>query len=877
MTLLNLLRTLSLGYFGQHRLRTVLVILSIALGVATLVATQAMNRALKTGVQNATNPLADLAGLLIVNGQVGVPAELAAEIRQANVAGVDSLLPFIYARVSIADLKNKSVWLLGVDWTTNREQSPQLAADNPLGVRVETHLDRLSILEKAGLLLAPPALVSPDLAELLHLQNPKGFSFRLRNAGRTPSVTRIGTVSLAESKLPLRQSSVVVMDLLDASRVCFPEKPGQVHQIGVTLQPGADVEQVRERLQTLVGERADVQTIDTSRQLVADVTAGLEIGFALGGVAALVVGLFLVYNALSVSVAERRHDIGILRSMGATRQQVAGLFVTEALVMGLVGSALGLPVGWLLAWLVSGPMANVISELMIPVEATVVALPVWLMVLAVSSGSLVAVLAALVPALQAAGEEPADAVRRVPRQHSGRIAAAQLLATLLLFGIGLSAAAFRDHLPVRVGVFTGVSCLLLAGLVATPLLASAIGQLVQPLFRYFLGLEGRLAADNLVRAPGRTGLVIAALAATGGLMVQTAGFLKSSREAIFEWIDDKIAADLFVTAGSPVTSAGQALTFQENFADQLRAIPEVEAIMAVRFHRLDYLSPVDGQKRIVMLLGIDPRAFDQLPPDRPLARSLQQNRRLREPGTAVVSANFAALYRKQLGDRITIPGRNHSVDLEIVGITTDYTWNRGTIFVDREWLRQEFADQQVDVFDLFLKPGSDVQAVRQHIEQRYGEEEALFLMDRREINTEVNNSLNKVYSLAYAQQTVIGLVALMGVVSALFISVLQRRRELGLLRAVGATRAQILRSVLAEAILMGLVGAVIGFVIGLILQWYLLEIIILDEAGFTFPFRFALFEAGVVSVAAVTLATLAGLAPAYQATRLSIPEAIAYE
>jgi putative ABC transport system permease protein len=167
--------------------------------------------------------------------------------------------------------------------------------------------------------------------------------------------------------------------------------------------------------------------------------------------------------------------------------------------------------------------------------------------------------------------------------------------------------------------------------------------------------------------------------------------------------------------------------------------------------------------------------------------------------------------------------------------------------------------------------------VQRAVQKGWGEKEAVVVANRPEVHREVRNTLRRVYSLAYAQQTVIGLVALLGVVSALFISVLQRQRELGLLRAVGASRAQVLRSVLAEAVLMGVIGALVGFGIGLLLEWYVLDVLLLDEAGFTFPLRVPWLEAGVVAALSVALATLAGLWPAYHATRLRIPEAIAYE
>jgi putative ABC transport system permease protein len=243
-----------------------------------------------------------------------------------------------------------------------------------------------------------------------------------------------------------------------------------------------------------------------------------------------------------------------------------------------------------------------------------------------------------------------------------------------------------------------------------------------------------------------------------------------------------------------------------------------------------------------------------------------------------VSQNFAALYNVKVGDRFPIPVRKGKViEVEVVGTVVDYSWNRGTIILDRAWFREEFSDTQVDVFDLFLKPGADVDAVRQDIMDRYGASEALFVVTRQFVHDDVQKTMHRVYGLAYAQQAVVGMVALLGVVSALFISVLQRRRELGLLRAVGASRPQILRSVLAEAVLMGAVGAVVGFAIGLLLEWYVLDVLLLDEAGFIFPMRIPWFEAGLVTTASVVLATVAGLWPAYLATRLRIPEAIAYE
>ncbi len=887
----SLNRTLSLGYLLQHPTRAVLVVLSIALGVATLLATQALNRGLKASAQDSVNPLAKFADLLVGNAQAGVDVKLADDLRAAGIEGVAEVSPFILMRVAIiadekdltpegkaqedkADVKKKlngrSVWLFGLDWG-HVEGEGKSSNDNKLGAKVERTIQVRNFGDGLELALLPSTIVGGELNDDLTAKlKSKGRRFRVRVSGRQPVLLRVATATFDPDKFDVGNAALI-LNIHAASALAYPESPGTVHQIGIKVTEGADLEAVRQRVADWLQDRAQVQTVAASKSMVSDVTAGLELGFAIGGAGALVVGLFLVYNALSVSVAERRHDIGILRSTGATRSQIALLFVGEAAGLGLLGSLLGLPLGFGLAWLAVKPLSNVISEVLVQIDGARIDYSPAVMVFAVLSGTSVAVLAALVPALQAAGEEPADAVRRVPRRHGSIYFVIQVGGIGLLVAGGFLAVSLRQHLPARAGAFAGIVCILLGALVAAPILAAGFSRLVQPLFRGLLGLEGRLAADNLVRSPGRTGLVIAALAATGGLMVQTAGFLRSTESAIHDWINEKVGADLFVTSGSSVISGGQTVTMEEGFQKKLLAVKGVEAVLPIRSHLVHF------RGRMVYILALDAGSFDHSTTPRALAKGLAKHPELRQRGKVLVSENFSALYHVRKGDTFEVAGRNgKKIRMEVIGTVVDYSWNRGTILMDRAWYREELKDKTIDLFDVYLEPGADPDAVKKGIEET-GQQEAVFVMTRAEVNQELRGTLRRVYSMAYAQQMVVGLVALLGVVSALFISVLQRRRELGLLRAVGATRAQVLRSVLAEAVLMGIIGAVVGFGIGLVLEWYVLDVIALDEAGFIFPMKVPWLEAGIVAFLAVLLATVAGLWPAYHATRLRIPEAIAYE
>jgi putative ABC transport system permease protein len=872
--MLSLQRNLSFGYLRKHRMRTLLVVLSIALGVATLVATRALNGCLDAATRQAANPLSEFTDLLVLNAQTGVPRSLARRLRQANIPGLQDAQPLVLGRVFLPEVgEGRSVLLLGIDWLTAAGSPPADSfgeAANPWGISVQPKLDPGAFWDR--LRGKAWALVGPRLDRDLPESSRR---FVVLAGGKKEELVRVGSVRFAGASVP-EGGNFIVLDVAAAARLVFPARPENASQINVRLTPEARadpvaVEQVRRRVQQIVGDEGDVRTLEANFESARDVLGGLQVGFSFGGLLALVIGLFLVYNVLSVNVAERRHDIGVLRAVGATRTQVAGLFLGEAAFLGLIGSLLGLPLGWALGRVASGPFQQVLSDMIAPSEPLPLQVPWPVLAACVAAGTVTAVLAALFPAWQAASDEPADAVRRAPPGSRTLYLALHLLAVAGLLGVGAAMVVGRASLPRPFGIFAGAACLFVALLAAMPLVARVVGRLVEPIFRHLFGLEGWLAADNLARSPARTGLVIAALAGTGAVMVGFSGFMHSTRTTIRAWIDQSVAADLFVTCGGSLHTASLVQPMDETLGPKLKqSLPHVEAILGVRFHLLDF------RDRIVFLLAVDADAF-QGTSRHDLARNLARFPRLKEPGTVVVSENFASLYNVSVGDRITVRGRHGPLELEVIGTGADYTWNRGTMMVDRKWYQKAFDDNQVDLWDVYLEPGADAEAVRRVLEQRWGKEQALFAATRAELRQDIDDQLYRLYNLAYAQQMVIGMVALLGVASALFISVLQRRRQLGLLRAVGACRGQVLRSVLAEAALMGLIGGVLGLLEGLVLEWYVVGVMVPDEAGFRFPLEVPWAAAGVVCVLSAVLATLVGLWPAYLATRLRIPEAIAYE
>ncbi len=220
----------------------------------------------------------------------------------------------------------------------------------------------------------------------------------------------------------------------------------------------------------------------------------------------------------------------------------------------------------------------------------------------------------------------------------------------------------------------------------------------------------------------------------------------------------------------------------------------------------------------------------------------------------------------------------------MIGTIVDYTWNHGSLVMNRRDYLDNFQDTKVDLFDVYFKLDQDPDMqkkplldAKQAIISRFGAQYGLHALTRREFQERIDDMIERLYGIAYAQQIVVMLVATLGVVMSLLVSVLQKRREMGLLRAIGAERAQVVRSVLAEACLMGVIGTFIGVLVGMPLQWYILHVVILEESGYLFPVYIPWSGGLIIAAAALITTTLAGLGPALYAVRQRIPEAIAYE
>lgn len=893
-------RLLALRYILHRWDRAALIVASIALGVSTLVSARILNQCLEAAAHDTTTPIGG-ADLYVTNGEAGVLRSLAVELRQARIPQVRSVQPIVYDRVSLPQLEGRVAVLIGLEVS-----SQLLRPNNELKVKVaptgEGPLLRLLPLwnalsdgefTRAGEMWEKVpgrlVMVTKPIYDAWKSQAKPGESLLLRHAGRDVECIPVGTVEFEkDSPLAALGNNFVGMEVGQAAKVIRPAPtegtqaavgamaaagwelnyPPKVNRLDVFLEPGARLEEAQQRVAAVVNRRAKVHTPEDQRRSTQEIVSGLQLGFLVCSAGAMIVGLFLVFNALSVTVAERRPDIGVLRCLGATRGQIVLLFSTAAAVLGVIGAALGVPLGMFLAEFTLTQFSTELQSIFLNPEVQPTRLSLANAIIAIGAGVATAVFAALVPAIQAAADDPAHVVRRSSAGAKGVWRLIHRLACLALVFGGLFGIILRHDLPPRVGAIGGMLAVLVGLLLSAPIIVGFLVSLFQPIIHAVCGITMRLAFDNLSRAPGRTGVVIGALGAGVAMMFQTAGVGRSNEEPITAWMDQVVQADYFVLSGTMTSANSSNSPMNANVVRDLKALSPVEQTIGIRYSRPEYNGTV------VCLVALDADAYATATRAR-VPIGLPDLERFRDlPGTdnVLISQNFALRHGVRVGETIELPGPSGPVAVKVVGAVRDYSWSRGTVFMDRARYAKLFGDELIDVCHVFARPAADGDAI-----QRYAQAHGLFVADKESLRQFLSELINRVYLLAYLQQIIVGVVAALGVVTALLISVLQRKRELGLLLALGATPGQVLRSVLAEAILMGLFGTALGIFIGLPMEWYVLRVVLMEESGFVFDVLVPWREALGIAAAAVATATLAGLFPALHAVRTRIPDAIQWE
>jgi len=464
--------------------------------------------------------------------------------------------------------------------------------------------------------------------------------------------------------------------------------------------------------------------------------------------------------------------------------------------------------------------------------------------------------------------DPVQALQKGKYQQlsDGENRARRIAAMLVALGASICALLGRYSILFYVGDGMAV----LAALLLTPTLAQLVARGLRPLLKWLRPVEGTLAADSLLQAPRRTSGAVAALMLSIALVVALGGLTRASYDSILKWMNVALNPDLFVSTSESLTA--RSFRFPASMADQLRSIPGVAEAQGVRDARI----PVGGG--LVIVVAGDVRSLVRRATLPPVAGDPKQMFRLAAEGKAIlVSENFALLRGYKVGDVVSIPSPGGLLRLPIAGIVTDYSDQQGSVLMDRSVFARYWNDDSVNVFRIYLEPGAAEADVKRRILERFGHERRLFVLTNRDVRRYITRLTDQWFGITYVQIAVAVLVAILGIVNTLTLSITDRRRELGVLQAVGGLRGQIRRTIWLEALSIGAVGLILGLAFGALQLYYSLRIIGIDVAGlrldYEYPYQISLALAPVI----LAVAFISAVGPAESAVRGSLVEALEYE
>jgi putative ABC transport system permease protein len=418
--------------------------------------------------------------------------------------------------------------------------------------------------------------------------------------------------------------------------------------------------------------------------------------------------------------------------------------------------------------------------------------------------------------------------------------------------------------------YTGYVLMVGAGLLFAPTLSLLLSKAVRPILKKILPAEGTLAADSLIQAPRRTSATVSALMLSLAMVIGFGGFSASTYDSLDEWMRNALNPDFFVTPSANLTI--RSITIPSSIGPLLESVDGVEQVQLVRSARVIYRGVP------ILLVSVEARKLGEKVRRVPLAGDIDDmNRRMAEGTGVMVSGNFSELQHISLGQIVELPTPSGILKLPVAGIVRDHSDLMGTVFIDREVYRKWWKDDTVNLARVYVRPGYDHAELRRRIVASLPPDQRLLVLTNADVRKYVLQLTDQWLAMTYNQMFVAVLVAILGIVNTLTVSITDRRRELGLLQAVGGLRWQIRRTVWAEALSIAAVGLVLGIALGAVNLYYTLGMVKRDVGGldldYTFPVQLMLVMSPVILAAAF----IAAIGPAESAVRASLVEALEYE
>ncbi|MGA7408963.1 MAG: ABC transporter permease, partial [Bryobacteraceae bacterium] len=722
-----LFRLISWPYIRKHALRSLLTVAGIVIGVSVFFAMHAANESVFHTFEQTVRRIAGATELQITAGEPGFSEDVLERVQALPQIAVAA--PAIEAVAGTGLAGQGNLLILGVDMTGDRslrdyefEGGDAAVIDDPLVFLAQPD----SIMLTAGYAHRNNLGISSNI--LLDTANGKR-SFTVRGLLKSSGFASAFGGNLA------------VMDIYAAQQVFGRGR--RFDRIDIMLNKGVSVKDGQATLRALLGPGFEVQPPASRGQSFQSMLRIYYYILNFSSAFALIVGMFIIYSSFSIAVTMRRKEIGILRALGATRRQIATLFLGESAIGGLIGSTLGVLIGFGAAGLMAKAIGTLLQGVYGLDQGGVAVTPsATLIGLTIGLGAVTSMVAAGVPARNAASIDPIQALQRGGAQSSsnGRNPSRVIAACVCASAGGILLAATRS----LQWFYAGYVLVLLAALLLTPVLTQFLARAMRWFLQRLRPVEGVLAADSLITSSRRTGATIGALMLSLALVIGLAGTARSSYDSIMSWVSAALNSDFFVSS-SP-TLSGNNYRFPASMESQIAAIDGIANIYSMRTARIQF------QGETILLVVPETDKLAALSPPPPVEGKSAEMFRLLAAGQGVIgSESFASLRHFHLGDPVDLPTPSGNLRLPLVGIIREYSDQNGELFLDRAVYQRYWHDDTVDHFCVFLKPGAVPAGVRSAILGKFSSNRQMFVLSNREVRKYIGGLADQWFGITWVQ------------------------------------------------------------------------------------------------------------------------------
>jgi len=856
---MNFQLTLAARYLGGRKLRTFLTTLAIVIGVMVIFGTGIYMPSFMDAYQKSLLSASGQADVMITHktGE-SFSASTLNKIKSidgiAVIAGslerVVNLPPNFYGKNSTVS----ALSLVGID--------PKIAP--------ELHDYRITqgrFLESGD---GTAAVISERLADTLGLK--LDDSLKLPT---TQGVVKLTIVGLVPGRALIGNEQVLVT-LTQAQKLLDMSGRISVIEANLTTKDKAESEAIVNTIKAQLGNTYTLGGLSSGSEFAGAMQIG-TVMFNMLGFLALAMGGFIIFNTFRTIVAERRHDIGMLRAIGANRTTIIGLVLTEGLVQGVIGTAIGIGLGYLLGVGITAVTSSFIKQAM-NIEMTTVVEP-SLVVVSVALGVGVTLFAGLLPALSASRVTPMEALRPSLSEVMQRISRIATIVGAVMIVIAIVGLISGNFALVALGGF-----LFLVGLVlVAPALVKPIANLFGAMLALIFARQGtsELAQGNLTRQPSRAAVTASATMIGLAIIVGAGGMMFSMVGTVMNMLNRTLGSDYLLIPPSIAVWKGD-VGASASLKAKLSAVPGVGVVSSLRYAQSSLRSvalKTGTGETAISVLGIDPVEYPKISGMDFQKGNAQDafSALAADERNVIVNGILAASTNVKVGDVIPLATPSGIQDYRVVAIAGEVlSMKISTVYISQANMKSDFNKSEDIFYQVNLAPGADPATVEQRLGQIVEDYPQFRLVAGREYMAEFRTQYDSIYAGFYVLLGVLAFPSLIAILNTLAIGVIERTREIGMLRAIGATRGQVWKTIVAEALLLAALGTAFGILAGVYLSYVFVQGLSASgifKVAYTFPL------AGVLAAIAAGLifGVLAALLPARQASSMEIIKALRYE